>query len=297
MKNWGVITIGDLEIEVAYIVQIVIIISVTIVLTSIVRVLMNRFILRSSTYLKIDKTRIKFFKNAINWLIYLFAIIAIIHSIPPLRTISTTLLTGAGILAAVIGFASQQAMSNIISGVFVVLSRPFRVGDVIRIGKDVSLMNDLVGTVEDITLRHTVIRDFQNRRIIIPNSVINMETIINNNIIDERSRRYFHIVIAFEADITKAIEIIQDEVKKHPYYIDGRNYDEKRMGEPEVPVNVVKLLDHGLQLRANVWAPNFDLGWELYCHLNKVVVERFIKEGIEIAYPHHVILQKNQLKS
>lgn len=294
MKDLGSIKLGDLEIEVSYIVQILIIIAVTVVLTTVVRILMNRFIVRSSTYLKIDRTRINFFRNAINWLIYVFAIIAIIHSIPPLRSVSTTLLTGAGILAAVIGFASQQAVSNIISGVFVVLSRPFRVGDVIRIGKDASVVNDLVGTVEDITLRHTVIRDFQNRRIIIPNSVINSETIINNNIVDERSRRYFHIAIAYYADINKAIAIIQDEVKNHPYYIDGRTYEEKRLAEPEVPVNVVRLLDHGLQLRANVWSPNFDLGWELYCHLNKRIVERFNEEGIEIAYPHHVLIQKEK---
>jgi len=71
------------------------------------------------------------------------------------------MLAGAGILAVAVGFASQAALSNIISGVFVVIFKPFRVGDRLKI-------NELTGVVEDITLRHTVIRDLENKRIIIP---------------------------------------------------------------------------------------------------------------------------------
>lgn len=93
-----------------------------------------------------------------------------------------TLFAGAGIFAAIIALASQQALSNIISGIFIVISKPFRVGDYIEL----SILHR--GTVEDITLRHTVIRDIQNNRIIVPNSKINSETIVNYHLNDERKK-------------------------------------------------------------------------------------------------------------
>ena len=86
------------------------------------------------------------------------------NSIPSLKNLGTALFAGAGVMAAVKGFASQAAFSNIISGVFVILFKPFRVGDIVQ------LTNGLKGKVTDITFRHTVIKDYENRRIIIPNS-------------------------------------------------------------------------------------------------------------------------------
>ena len=73
----------------------------------------------------------------------------IFYSIPPLKEIGITLLASAGIFAAILGLASQQAFSNIISGIFIVVFKPFRVGDNIEI-------NNNRGIVEDVTLRHTI---------------------------------------------------------------------------------------------------------------------------------------------
>ncbi|MBX7093916.1 MAG: mechanosensitive ion channel family protein [Flavobacteriales bacterium] len=294
-KGWGTFDIGPYTFEWSMLVKIAIIIGFSIIALQIVRLVMNRFIHRNSDYLKVDATRLKFFRSALNGLIYSIAFIGVIYVIPPFRAVSVTLLASAGIFAAVLGFASQQAFSNIISGIFVVLSRPFRVGDVIRVGRDGSAANELVGTVEDITLRHTVIRDFQNRRIIIPNSVINMEVITNNNIVDERVRRIMNITVAYETDINKALLVITDEIKKHPYYLDGRTAEEVRLGEPEVNLRVVELGANGVTIRAYIWAANFDLGWDMFCDLNKSILERFKKERIEIPYPHRTIVYKKDI--
>ncbi len=150
-KGWGSVKVGSMEMEVAMLVKIMVVIAFMVLALVTVKVLMNRFIKRSSINLRLDATRLNFFRNALNGIIYVIGFISIIYLIPPLRTISTTLLASAGIFAAVLGFASQQAFSNIISGIFVVVSRPFRVGDVIRVGRDGSMSNELVGTVEDIT--------------------------------------------------------------------------------------------------------------------------------------------------
>ena len=153
---------------------------IAVILSRILQKLMRVYFERSSRVLKVDPKRYKFLRNAVSFVIFMLAVTLIFYTITGLRTIGITLFAGAGIFAAIIGFASQEAFSNIVSGIFIVIFKPFRVGDNIKIG-------DLhQGTVEDITLRHTIINNFENRRIIIPNTVISGQTIINSTIEDEK---------------------------------------------------------------------------------------------------------------
>src|SRR5688572_10272880 len=150
----------------------IIVIVVAVAIARILRLVIGRMVKGASTKLKVDPTKYNFLKNAVEFIIYVIALIVDFNSIPKLRDYGTALFAGAGVLAAIVGFASQSAFSNIVSGVFIVVFRPFRVGDRVRVGQLYT------GDVEDITLRHTVIKDFENRRIVIPNSVVNNETII-----------------------------------------------------------------------------------------------------------------------
>ena len=168
-----------------YAIIIVATLIVATILSRILRFIMNRFFIRSSQKLNVDHTKYNFLKNAASFLVFLAAFIVIFVMIPEFKALGLTLTAGAGIITAVLVFASQQASSNIISGIFVVIFQPFRVNDHIKIG-------DLyVGYVEDITLRHTVIRNYENRRIIIPNSVISSETIVNSNIVEDKICNFF----------------------------------------------------------------------------------------------------------
>lgn len=258
-------------------------------LTLWVRRLIHRFVSDSSLHLKVDPTKYSFIKNAASLIIFTLAAFLIIYSVPELRSLGTTLLASAGIATAVLAFASQAALSNIISGVFIVIFKPFRVDDLIR------LEGDRAGVVEDITLRHTVIRDFQNQRIIVPNSVISEQTIINSHIGDERMKRQMFFSISYDSNIDKAFQIIQEEAGKHPLTIDGRDVEEKRTGWPKVKCRVIGFGDSSVNLRADVWANSPEESWEQYCDLNKSIKERFDKEGIEIPFPYRTIVYKKDL--
>jgi small conductance mechanosensitive channel len=266
----------------------VIILSVAFVVGRIIRFVLGRFLKASAKKLKVDPTRYNFFKNAVDFIILLIAIIIIFRSIPALQVFSTTLLTGAGVLAAIVGFASQSAFSNIISGIFLVIFRPFSVGDRVKIGQ---MYN---GDVEDITLRHTVIKDFENRRIVIPNNVISNETIINSTIEDEKVIMFVEFTISLDSSIDLASSIIQEEASNHPYCVDNRNAEELAKGEHKVMVRVISFVDSGLLLRAYAWSRNPTEGFELKCDLLKTIKERFDAEGIEIPYPYRTIVYKNQ---
>ena len=240
--------------------------------------MIGHFIKAAAKKLKVDHTRYKFFKNTIDFIIYLLAIIVIFRSVPALKTYGNTLLTGAGVLAAIVGFASQSALSNIISGVFLVLFRPFSVGDRVQIGQLYS------GDVEDITLRHTVIRNFENRLIVIPNSVINNETIINSTLTHELVCIFIEIVISFNSDVDKAMKIIQEEAMQHPECKDNRRELAKKNGEAQVDVKLLSLTESGQQLRAYVWAKDPTAGFTMKCDLLKSIKQQFDKNGIEIPY-------------
>ncbi len=258
------------------------------VVTYIIRFLIGRFFKKAALKLKVDPTRYNFLKNAVGFIVYLIAVIVIFRSVPTLHDYGTTLLTGAGILAAIVGFASQSAFSNIVSGIFLVIFKPFSVGDRIRIGQLYT------GDVEDITLRHTVIKDFENRRIVMPNTVISNETIINSTLTDETICIFLELNISFDSNIDTAIKIIQTEAIKHPFCLDNRNNAELDKGDPQVIVRVIGFGEFATQLRAYIWARNPSEGFEMKCDLNKSIKQQFDQQGIELPYPHRTIVNKNQ---
>jgi small-conductance mechanosensitive channel len=261
---------------------------VTFILTRILRLILGRFLRMATRKLKVDPTRYNFFKNAVDFIFYLIALIVIFRSIPSLRAYGTTLLTGAGVLAAIVGFASQSAFSNIISGIFLVIFRPFSVGDRIRVGQLYT------GDVEDITLRHTVIKDFENRRVVIPNSVISNDTIVNSTIVDEKMTMFVEFTISFDSNLIQAMKIMREVSEAHPHCIDNRTPEEMDKGDTVVMVRTINVLDLGIQLRAWVWALNPTAGFEMKCDLIQQIKERFDQEGIQVAFPMRALVYKNQ---
>jgi small-conductance mechanosensitive channel len=259
---------------------------VSFIVSRILRYIIGRFIRGAAKKLNVDPTRYNFFKNAVDFIIFLIAFIIIFRSIPAFRTVGTTLLTGAGVLAAIVGFASQSAFSNIISGFFLVIFKPFSVGDRVRIGQLYA------GDIEDITLRHTIIKDFENRRIVIPNSIISNETIINSTLTDEKTCMFIEIPVSFSANLNKAMSIIQEEATRHPFCIDNRTTEELTKGDHSVMVRVLSFGDFGILLRAYAWATSPNNGFDLKCDLNKSIKERFESEGVEFGYPVRVLINK-----
>ncbi len=261
-----------------------------IIATFLVAFLVNRFfkrlIHRSTEVMQNDPTNYQFLRHALNALIYVVGFSIAIYTMPNLRALASSLLAGAGILAVAIGFASQHALSNVISGVFIVIFKPFRIGDRLTI----RTMN---GIVEDITLRHTVIRDFENKRIIIPNSIISDEVVVNANFGDDKICKWIEMGISYDSDIDKAKEIMQDEVIRHPLHIDPRTPEQIENGDPEVPVRVLSMGESSVNLRAWAWAKDSPDGFVMQCDLLESIKKRFDAEGIEIPFPYRTIVYKN----
>lgn len=252
--------------------------------------ILNTYITKYSKTLKTDPTNFSFIKNSVSFVIYTGAITFIFVKIPFFNSLGSALFAGAGVLAIVVGFASQKAFSNIIGGLFILIFKPFRVTDTIE------FKDGQKGIVEEITLRHTIIKDYENRRIIIPNSIISEETIINSNIQDAKIKKQIIFGISYESNVDKAIEIIRDEITNHPLMLDNRSDADKEAGKPPVIVRLVDLGVYSVDLKAYVWTNNVDDAFVLRCDVLYSVKKRFEAEGIEIPYPHHVILSKKNEK-
>lgn len=269
--------------DVTLIVTVVVIIVITIVVQKLLKRAFHRFI-EGKTKLEIDDpTNYRFIYYALVAVIYLVGFGFAIWNIPVLKHVAQSMLAGAGLLAIVIGFASQQALANIISGVFIVMFKPYRIND------RITVKDTLRGVVEDINLRHTIIRNFENQRIIIPNSIISNEVLVNSNYTENKMCKFIEVGISYGSDIDKAKEIMADVIQNHPLNIDVRTPEDIEKGIPRVTIRVIELAESSVRLRGWAWAEDPQKGFEMQCEVTETIKKRFDEQGIEIPFPQITI--------
>ncbi|MBV6522903.1 MAG: hypothetical protein MNPFHGCM_03053 [Gemmatimonadaceae bacterium] len=122
-----------------------------------------------------DVTALRFVSTFAQALAFLIGFVLYAHLIPELRALGTALLAGVSVVSVVVGLAAQNTLGNLIAGFSLVLYRPIRVGDTIRIGSPVGVVS---ATVQSISLGFTVLRDEEEHEVVVPNSVMMSSTII-----------------------------------------------------------------------------------------------------------------------
>ncbi len=234
-----------------------------------------------------DPTSFKFLRYMAIIGIYITGVLFALLAFPSLKGVAQTALGGAGVIALIAGVASQEALSNLVGGVFIISFKPFKIGDVIKV------TDTMVGTVVDITLRHTVIRNFENKMIVIPNAIINKEKLINFDLGESKICERIEIGISYDSDIDLAKKIMKEECENHPYIFDNRTEINILDGHPVVRVSLTSLNDSSITIRAWAWARNFSDAFDMRCDLLESIKKRFDKEGIEIPFPHRTLVFKN----
>ncbi|MGP8329355.1 MAG: mechanosensitive ion channel family protein [Methanosarcinaceae archaeon] len=267
-----------------------VVIATIVVARTVDKLLKTRLKLLSDKF-DIDETVYGLVRRIAVAFVYLAGIIIIVSSIPFLENISFAIFAGAGFAGLVIGMAAQSSLSNIIAGVALALFRPFRIGDIVTI-------HDEYGEISDITLGHTVVTTWDNRRLIIPNHIISDEAIINWSISDPTTLWPLDIGIGYDADIDHARRIMIEETKKHENILhlnDIRKYHPEIVGGKEIKVVVTELGDFAVNLRLTFWVANRSLAFITGCELIESIKKRFDAEGIEIPYPYRTIIYKKDI--
>ncbi len=239
--------------------------------------------------LRVDKTRLSIIQSLLSLTIYLIALVVIVNFIPELRSYGVSLLAGVGFSAIVLGFAAQETLSNIIAGILIAIFQPFRVGDRIEFKKT-------IGKVENISLRHTVIKTWGNKRLVVPNSVISRDTVTNYSLMDEKVLMNVEMSISYDSSIDKAREIMLSEAKKHKDFFDPHAESSIINKKTSLKVRLVRFGDSSVVLKLYFWARDYATGFKMACDLRESIKKRFDREGIEIPYPYRTVVYKNQLK-
>ena len=182
------------------------------------------------------------------------------------------LIVGAGFLGIVIGFASQGVVSNLISGIFLMIEKPARQG------KNVEVPGEAEGKLLDIGIFSSRIQQFDGTVMRIPN-----QKLFNANIrtfeLSEIRRTDMMVGIGYSEDVDKAISVMKDAIRKHVTYA---------LMEPEPQFWVTELGDNSVNISVRVWHPRDNLG-EVRPTLLKVIKNALDEAGIEIPFPQRVI--------
>mgnify|MGYP001625451921 CR=1 FL=1 len=219
--------------------------------------------------------------------VYFAGVMVVVYSIPLLSSAVRTLLTAGGVIAVVAGLAAQEALGSVVSGMMILAFKPFRMGDVVRY-----IDNDISGVIEEITLHHTAIRTWENKRVIIPNSKMNSSIIENADYADSKVCVFMQIGVTYESDIDLAKKLLAEEILRQPNFMDVRTPEQKAAGAPEVQVVVLELADSAVTLRASLWAKDNSTAFSLKCAVLENIKKIYEQNGIDIAYPHLVVLQQ-----
>ena len=266
----------------------VLLIALTIIVMLIAVKITNRLFHRVTDHMKsVNKsgaTLAAFLRYPILFLIYFAAFAIIVSSIPPINAAMNKLLAAGGVLAVVFGLAGQEALGSVAAGVMILAFRPFVIGDVVNV-----VSEGVTGTVEEITLRHTVLRTIENKRVIIPNSTMNTSVVENADYGDKKVCLTMDVGITYESDLDRALAILADEVARHPDYLDRRTEEDKEKGVPLVTVRVNELADSAVVLRALLWGKDNGTAFAMRAELLRRIKNRFDAEGIGLAYPHLVV--------
>lgn len=184
-----------------------------------------------------------------------------------------SILGAAGVLGVAIGFASQTSLSNLISGVFLVSERSFKLGDYISVAGE-------EGSVESINLLSVYLRRPDNSLVRIPCETL-IKSPVTNITGSPRRRIDMDLGVDYSSDLTKVKEVILDVIKQEPELLDT----------PAPTVMFSGFGDSSLNLHIGAWCKT-EVYHGLRYRLATAILERFNKEGINIPFPVRTIVKQ-----
>lgn len=258
------------EITVLDIIQIVLIFVFASILTRLIS-----YYMKKSMKSRLNKDQLGLFLKVVNYSIF---IVAFIWSLGLVGLNLSGLMVAGGIAGIVIGFASQSIVGNLISGIFLMMERPIKIGESVDIA-------GTVGIVENISLISTLIRDWDGLLLRIPNEKVFTSTI--TNFVSHKARRFsYDVGIRYQDDADEAISIIRTILDKEAFVLVN----------PAPLIFVTSLGDNAVNITVKIWGPItewYGLKQKLLWLIKKTLEEN----GIEIAFPQRVVWLNNASNS
>jgi small conductance mechanosensitive channel len=219
----------------------------------------------------IDNTLGTFFASIVRYIILTIVIITVLQLF---GIQATSLIAVLGAASLAIGLALQGTLSDIAAGVMLIIFRPYKVDQYVDIG-------GTSGTVKELSIISTELVTPDNVAIVIPNSKA-WGSIITNYSAHDTRRLDLRFGIDYADDVDRAMAIIRDVLAQ----------DSRAHKEPEAWIKLVNLGDSSVDIGVRVWCNASDY-WELKFSTLKAVKQAFDDGGINIPYPHQVIVKRS----
>lgn len=230
-----------------------------------VRLAVQRFLERQSA--SADQTAVRFLAQLARLAVWIFAFLAYAHLVPALKDLGGAGLLSVGVVSIVVGMAAQNTLGNLIAGVSLVLYRPFRLGDQLQVTAPSGLE---IGIVENISLGYTILRAGDQRRLVIPNSLMASQTIINLSTSSQPAPCAVAITLEHDADVDKARGIL----------IEVARQNSKAPGKPTC--RITNLSGAGVTVTLTAWAANPVAASDMKCDLLEGAKKQLDQAGIKI---------------
>ena len=231
--------------------------------------------------------QIRFFVRFLDAIIMIYGIVIAISSFGGFESVWKTMLGGTAILSAILGFAGQDVIKDVLGGLMITLYKPF------EIGNRIELEGEITGIVSDITMRHVVLKGLDTQCFIIPNSKLNAMRIRNYSYQMKLRSADFSFHIAYDSDVRKAIEVIETAIQESPCTVAGKHTKD---GDQYASVYFMKFEDSSLLLRTTVYYPSTYASEVIYTDINLRVQDALKENGIEIPYQYINIMHCGQEK-
>jgi len=206
-------------------------------------------------------------------LVLVFVAVAVAFGLAEYGDFLQSLATIGAAATLAIGFAMQDVLKNFAAGIFIFTDKPFRIGDWIE-------WDGNAGVVEDISLRVTRVRTFDNELLTVPNSNLT-DDVIKNPVAKDQLRLKYLFGIGYDDDIDAATELIVEEAQKHDDILD----------DPAPSVRLTELGDSSVGLQSRIWIANPSRADWVKTRGEYVtnVKQRFDEADITIPYPNRTL--------
>ena len=227
------------------------------------------------TRAKVDRTLVSFLGNVANIGLLILIIIAALGKLGIPTTSVTALIGGAGLAVAL---SLKDQLSNFAAGALIILFRPFKVGDFIKV-------NGFEGTVSEIKMVQTALSTPDNEEVILPNSVVMSNSIVNRSSMP-LCRVQVVVGVDYACDLKAAKAAVLKAATEHPLCVQTQG--------KEAVTYITNLADSAIEITLWAWTNEADLGAFRF-GLNEQVVENLRAANINIPFPQrdvHIIQQQ-----
>jgi small conductance mechanosensitive channel len=235
--------------------------------------LISKLVGKAMMKAKVDATLTSFIENLCHIALLVFVVVAAINKLG-VDTASFAVVVGAAGLA--IGFALQGSLANFAAGVMLIIFKPFKVGDFVELGGK-------AGTVKEIQIFNTILNSPDNVRVIVPNSQVTGNNVLNYTV--NGTRRVDLVVgVSYEDDLKKAQQVMESVLAE----------DERILKDPPATVAVSELGDSSVNFVVRPWVKATDY-WAVRFDTIRKVKLALDKSGITIPFPQRDVHMKSKV--